>query len=116
MKLDTGTTLKTLEGEPLQNGEKDLTLGAVCIEALLSTFKDELALSGEQKLRRYRLASRISRNAQCNLSSEDTALVKQLVAKAYGPLAVGQVWDLLEGTLVQNDIEPDSEEKTDKEK
>ena len=98
MKLDTNTAITTLAGEPIKaTADTILTVGAVCIEALLASHEDDKAVSGDEKLKRYRLASRISKNAVVGLSSEDVVLVKYLIARAYGPLVVGQTWELLEG-------------------
>lgn len=87
-----GTTPTGADGKPVE-----LTLRKVCVDALLTQFPDEQStLTGEEKIRRFTLAKNIQSNLAPALTSEDTALVKKMVAKAYGPLIVGQAWDLLE--------------------
>jgi hypothetical protein len=100
MKLDKNAGLQDFNGKPLNIADdKPLTLGWLCLEVLQMTFEDEKGLSGEEKMKRFYLAHRISRNKAPNLTTEETVLVKTLVAKVphWGPLIVGQAWELLEG-------------------
>jgi hypothetical protein len=100
VKFNGATALLTLAGAPLLTPDKSpATLGGISAEALVMTFGDEPTLSGEEKRKRYRFAHRISRSVvPLDLTPEEVVLLRGLVAKAYGPLVVGQVWDLLEGT------------------
>jgi len=44
------------------------------------------------------LATRIYANPEeLDLTIEEIAKIKQLIGKGYGPLIVGQAWDMLEG-------------------
>ena len=93
MKINFSQQLKNLKGEEI----KDLTLKVVSTEALLATFDDERALSGEEKAKRYLLATRVYANEELDLTVEEIAKLKQLIGKGYGPLIVGQAWEMLEG-------------------
>jgi hypothetical protein len=93
MKINFNQIIKTIKGEEI----KDLTLKSVSVEALLATFNDEQSLSGEEKAKRYLLATRIYANDELDLTVEEVAKIKQLVGKGYGPLIVGQAWEMLEG-------------------
>ena len=100
MKLDKDAALFDFNGKPITAAEnKPLTLGWLCLEALQMIFEDEKGLSGEEKQKRFYLAHRISRNKAPNLTSEEVAKIKALAAKVphWGPLIVGQLWELLEG-------------------
>ena len=55
MKINFNQPIKNIQGEEI----KDLTLKTVSVEALLATFSDEQSLSGEEKAKRYVLATRI---------------------------------------------------------
>ena len=92
MKLNLKTTLKTLEGEPFKNNNKDFTLG----EALANM----LSASEEQgKMKLYILATKFYEQESIDLDASDLALVKKVVAssRAYsGSLIQGQVELLLE--------------------
>ena len=95
MKINFEQVIKNIKGEQI----KDLTLKSVSVEALLATFDDERAL-GEEKVKRYLLAIRIQADPTgVDLVVEDVAKIKQLIGKGYGPLVVGQAWEMLEGKL-----------------
>ena len=94
MKINFNQPIKNIQGEEI----KDLTLKTVSVEALLANFSDEQSLSGEKKAKRYVLATRIYANPEeLDLTIEEIAKIKQLIGKGYGPLIVGQAWDMLEG-------------------
>ena len=94
MKINFNQPIKNIQGEEI----KDLTLKIISVEALLATFSDEQSLSGEEKAKRYVLATRIYANPEeLDLTIEEIAKIKQLIGKGYGPLIVGQAWDMLEG-------------------
>lgn len=96
MKINFGQALKTLEGEELKYGEKALALKVPAVNALMGAYEDERNLSGEEKVKRYDLAMRITSITEPDLTAEETALIKKLIAKAYSPLVVGQAWKMLE--------------------
>ena len=94
-----GKGLFTLDGEilPDMKGEP-ATVRGVAIEALFAQFKDEENLSGEEKLKRWELASKIKADPDpVDLTVEEVALLKKLIGKAYGAIIVGQAWKVLEG-------------------
>jgi len=94
MKINFNQPIKNIRGEEI----KDLMLKTVSVDALLATFPDEQSLSGEEKAKRYVLATRIYANPkELDLTVEEVAKIKQLIGKGYGPLIVGQAWDMLEG-------------------
>jgi len=106
MKVNFAQALTTLDGSPLTvasqrcptcgqaTEERAITLLSVCTDALLAQYPDE-RLQGTEKARRYRLALRLS-EGEVDLKVEDVALLKDLVGKSFGPLVVGQVWDILD--------------------
>lgn len=90
LNLD-GTEVKDASG-------KVATVKGVILDALLATYKDEMNLSGEEKVRRWDLALRLNKTSDpCEVSADEIVLMKNLVGKAYGPLVTGQVWATLEG-------------------
>ncbi len=121
MKINFNQTLKKLDGSPIprierkacpQCGfrfaedfilEKETTLKYIVLEALQMIFNDEQGLSGEEKVKRWLLAVRIEATSEIDLdlTVEEIALIKRLVGKAYGPLIVGQTWEMLEGKSLQ---------------
>jgi len=99
MTVLLGKGLVTLDGEVILDQKSEpATVRGVAIEALFATFKDEENLSGEEKLKRWELASKIKASPDpVELAVEEVALLKKLIGKAYGALIVGQAWKVLEG-------------------
>ena len=115
MLVKMNAALQDLEGHELKelvpSGQKNvlgndimtpgvtLTLATVAIRALVANYDDERNLPGEEKVKRWQLAMFIrSGRDEVDLATEEVALIKKLIAKAYGPLIVGQTWGMLEGS------------------
>jgi hypothetical protein len=97
MQFDLTPALRDRAGRPIVDGDRPATLASAIVQALDTVPADDTKLSGPEKMRRYRLASRIlSAPALVTLTLEEAALCKQLVGDGYGPLIVGQVWAVLE--------------------
>jgi hypothetical protein len=102
--IDFNQTFAQLDGSPILGSDgkpSDAKLYIVAENALLASYEDEKALSGEEKLKRYMLAQKIeidARNSKpdTELTADEIALLKRLVAKAYGPLIVGQAWKMID--------------------
>ena len=101
MKINFDQELKTLDDQPIISESKGVTLKSAAVNALLAIYPDEQNLSGEEKAKRYVLATRIYANSgdKPDLSLEDIVLIKKLIGKAYGPLIVGQSFQILEGNV-----------------
>lgn len=101
MKVNFHQVLRNLEGNPLEDEKlQEVTLGKVAITALMNMHEDERALSGEEKLKRYDLASAIyalEDGAPFEITVEMVALLKNLINKTYGVAVVGPAWRMLEG-------------------
>lgn len=98
MNIKFTTVFKTISGKEIKSEDnKILTLGDVCSNALLANFKDE-EITGKEKLKRFKLAQKIyGVKEPVSIEVEDVALIKELVAKIYSTVIVGQAWELLEG-------------------
>lgn len=101
MKVNFHYVLKNIEGESLEDEKQQkVTLGKVAITALMNVYDDEGTLSGEDKLKRYDLASAIyalEDGAPFEITVEMVALLKNLINKTYGVAVVGPAWRMLEG-------------------
>jgi len=84
--------------EPLTkpNSKEPFLLLDAAIEALIAP---EEGLLGPEKVERWKLAAKIFANhATIELTVEEVAKLKDLIAKAFpSPLVVGQAWQMLEG-------------------
>jgi hypothetical protein len=105
---------KDANGNPVLDGSgnpvvktitQDLIASDLICTALLSPFNDEQP-SAEEKHKRFKLAQRIHAgqqaaandgNSEVDITSEEATLIKNLSAKLYAPLVVGQLIDLIEG-------------------
>lgn len=99
MKVLLEKGLFDLDGNVIESSANmPATIRGVCIEALLVSYTDEVNLTGEEKLARWLLATKLKvTSKEVELTVEEIAKIKKLVGKAFGPLVVGQVWATLEG-------------------
>ena len=103
LALDFTQPLTTLSGQPFTDPDSKvtITLATIAENALLQAYPDEQNLSGEEKLKRYTRARKIEDNKQkAELSAEEIALLKKLIAKLYNPLILGQSWKMLDPASV----------------
>ncbi len=107
LAVDFSQKIKAIDGGSLTDGEgkkqPDITLKTIATSSLLAAFPDEASLSGEDKFKRWQLASKIQSDKTDDLSIDDLALIKKLVAKFYTPLVVGQAWLMLDPSLKTSD-------------
>lgn len=96
MKINFNVPLKNLAGKTLKDGEKDVTLKDVSINALLGNYKDE-NIDGNEKLKRFMLATKINEaNDELELENDDVTLVRDLIAKGYSIVATARAWQILD--------------------
>lgn len=97
MKIDFSQCIRSLEGTPLLSDDgKDLLMSTVAVASLLSSHPDDAKVSGEEKYQRYDLARRIYKAAQVDLTVEEVAKIKQLIARQFTPAVIGSAYDLIE--------------------
>ena len=96
MKIDFDTILRDLRGEPIKDGTGDFTLGMASCTALLSSYQDEQGLDPKDKVRRYKLATKVSDGGEVDLSVEEISDLKKLIGKAFPPLIVGRAYEILD--------------------
>lgn len=99
MKINFGAELKTLDGTnlPGPGGKDKTTLKDVVCGALLASFDDERNLPGEEKCKRYVLATRIYASDELDLKVEEISDIKKLIGKGFSVIVVGQAFEMLEG-------------------
>lgn len=98
--LDLTTMACQLCGRPMES--RPATLRGVCTDALVARYVDEQDprsgqdLSGEDKMKRYALALKITVADEFDVTPEELALIRKLVAKMFGPRVMGPTWMLLD--------------------
>ena len=81
-----------IDGKPVP----DLVAKKIMVDALLVSLEEDQRLPGEQKIKNFVLAQRISVGGHVDLTAEEVSLVKARVAKAFNVLATGRIWELLD--------------------
>lgn len=94
MKVDFSTPITNLDGSALGEGA---TVGAMCVNALLTSYPGDEQATGEEKVRRFKLAERAYGAGETEITPEDATFIRSFIAKGYGPLVVGQVFRALGG-------------------
>lgn len=98
MKINFKQSIPDLENVPIPNEKGDpVTLSQVCIEGLLRPHQEDGKLSGEEKLERLKLAKKIKKHDEVEISAEQVTKLKKLVALHFSTLVVGQAVTMLEG-------------------
>lgn len=95
MQIDVTQEIRGLDGKPQKDDDKSITLRSICCNVLQVGFTDEPNLSGEDKLRRWKLAVRIHGESPVELGPKEVTEIMDLIAKMYIPRVVGPAWMLL---------------------
>lgn len=98
MLIDVTKVLTQFDGTPLKdmvNGQAvDATFRMAFINALMAPQEKDSAMV---KVQKYDLAMRVFKNDSVELTVEEAALIKEAVGKAFAPIVVGQIYNLLDG-------------------
>jgi len=95
VKINFNVGLKNLKGETLKDKEKILTLKDVSANALLGNYDEKI--DGEEKLKRFLLATRIyEANDELELNIDEIKMTKDLIARGYSTLVTGRALQILD--------------------
>lgn len=100
MKINVNQTLKTIIGEVLKDNDGqgnaiDATLKMAIVNALLAPLPQGKQESGTDKVKKWKLATKVYETDEVDFDENDIKLIKDRVGEVYPPLIVGQVFDLL---------------------
>lgn len=99
MKVKLNVKLFDLNKELIPKSDKNkepMTAKDIIAEIVCGSYMDEKDLGYEEKLKRFKLAEKVTDSkAECDLSIEEIALIKKLAGKALTPLFIGQIDKLL---------------------
>jgi hypothetical protein len=93
--VHTKETLKDFAGLPLKDGDKEITNGAILVNALTMPRAGDENVSGEEKLKRYELARKLYTSEVVDLTSEQVVTLRELVSKTYSVVVTGQILEWL---------------------
>jgi hypothetical protein len=108
MLIDFTQLITDLSGEvvayddkPVSEGGKPMTLGIAAVNALQSVFEDERNLGGDEKMKRFLLAMKIhGASLPLDVTTDEAALIKKLVAKLPSILVYGRVANMLDNPII----------------
>lgn len=92
MTIDFSKTVLDLYGKPV--GE-EMTIGTCCIAALTHLYQGEDA-DAALKVKRFKIAVKISGDMTLSLSADDVSAIKTVVGKYWNPLVVGRVFEAID--------------------
>ena len=95
MKIKVAQNLSDINGEPLIDSAGTMTLRQVLQNVLLNSLPGDEALSGEDKVILWNLAQD-TRSDEVDWAPENIVRAKARIGKGYGPLIVGQVFEMLD--------------------
>ena len=118
MKIDVTQAMKNIDGAPIYKpventvgcpecGHQFVTMARtgdetevvdlrhVLIQSLLQVTEDDKQ-SGDVKFNNYQLANKIHHNNVLDMKAEDVTRLKKLVGKVWGPIIVGQAYEMLD--------------------
>jgi hypothetical protein len=111
--IDTTAILIGLDGAEIVHGGacptcgygkevQALTLKRALVDALLGNYRDETALSGTDRLKRFTLARRLTDADSIDLTSDEVSLILELAPKKWSTLVYGTIVMLLDPARLQN--------------
>ncbi len=97
MKIDFKQKVFNLDGDAFKgDDDKTVPLSQFCVSSLLANYGDEQGVTGEEKFKRYELASKI-KDKEADVTAEEISKIKLLVGKSFAPVLVGPIYLALEG-------------------
>lgn len=108
MKKNLNIPFKSWKGEPIMLKAQDESGNEVLKPQLVSdelgalffnvSGSDKIQVSGDEKLRLYRLATNIAQSpSEVDMSAEDIVLIKRILEPTCSAGAFGQIIEILEG-------------------
>ncbi len=87
---------KTPGEQPFHKRKVSLTIRKCCVDSLLATTEEDKKLTGEEKIKRFKLAESIQDTDSVELNSEEVTLLKQRITLIFGVVVVGKAYELLD--------------------
>jgi len=118
MEIDFSQKLKNLKGDVLKEvsideetkkeESTDYTLGTAAVNTLFANEKD---MTGEQKVKRYNLATKIFEMGKVDVTTDEIVLIKKVIGKFTTALIVGQAYKMLEKEEEKKEKQPAESKK-----
>ena len=106
--MNLRTELKNYDGSPVLDGSGDnanpVTLGRTVLKALIAPLDGDEKMKPDEKLTLALLTRDVHAkiDGEINFTSEQVTLVKDRVAKAYAPIIMLAIWEILDPASVKS--------------
>lgn len=97
--IDFSKPVLDLTNKPVS---EEMTIGTCCIAALTQIFQGEEA-DATVKVKRFKIAVKISGDTAVSLTADEIAAVKLVVGKYWNPLVVGRVFEAIDPASMKAD-------------
>lgn len=101
MKINWDAKITNFEGEPIKDGEKDVTLATISCSVFISALKGDDQLSGEEKEKLFKIGLAASEGGVSEITADQAATLKKRIGVAYAPLIVGRAYEIIESGGVE---------------
>lgn len=95
MKIDFSQVMTDFEGQPVLQGDRQLTLGHVAATALNAT--GDPRAPAEDALERGMLAFKVYGQGEIEISPEEVTRIRKVLPVAWAPMIVAQAHEMLGG-------------------
>jgi hypothetical protein len=103
MKRNFDTIVLDMAGVPFNDGDKStpelkipLSMKSVAIAVLMGMHEADKNIGGEEKLKRYLLATKINAGGEIELTAEEVTELKRLVGRGWPTPIVGPAYEFFE--------------------
>lgn len=98
MKVNMDVVLKGLDGKPLRQEDKDMTLGMACVMALSTPLEEDKKLGADKVVARWKLTVALHGGGEHDLSPEQLSELRGRLPQVLTLIAAGQCCELLSGS------------------
>ena len=97
MKIDFDQPMLELDGSPIVDGGKTVTLKDVALRALTTPMDDDRAVNGEAAFKRLELARRVYKGGTQDVDPGEAVTIRDRAARIFTVVISGQAYELLKG-------------------
>jgi hypothetical protein len=101
-RVNFNQVLKSLDGKNiLLDDKEEFSFRKAAVGALLGSGGTDATLTGSKKAERYELALKVSTaEGVVDITAQEAEEIKKVVGETYAPIVVGQVFRLLDGSII----------------
>lgn len=100
IQVNVDTEILDMFGNSIPMSDKEdapkLQVKHAFINSLMGNYEDERQLSGEDKVKRFKIAEKVAAGGDVKLIAEEAAELKKVLPKMFNPLVVGRCYALLD--------------------